>query len=89
MGRKAFVWQAYPQEDGAHASKLGALLDWLGAEPEQALFHRVWNGLLDTPLPLLAHCKWAATAELAQQRARSHADLVTTLLRHLSRPATI
>jgi uncharacterized repeat protein (TIGR03837 family) len=43
-----FVWQAYPQQDGAHAPKLQTLLDLMPATPPvpglAALWH-AWNGL--------------------------------------------
>ncbi len=41
-----FVWQAYPQQhDGAHASKVEALLAVLQAPPATAAAWRAWNGL--------------------------------------------
>ena len=39
-----FVWQIYPQHDGAHAAKLEAFLDWLQAPDSLRQFHRAWNG---------------------------------------------
>ncbi len=78
-----FVWQAYPQQDGAHAGKLGAFLDRFldGAEAQawRALF-AAWNGLAPPPaaLPQLepwqAHCQHWRDALLAQ------ADLTTQLI---------
>ncbi|MEY4713523.1 MAG: hypothetical protein RIS88_2973 [Pseudomonadota bacterium] len=52
---RPFVWQIYPQEDGAHHAKLDAFLEWLGAPPEWRALHRAWNGnvpqgpLIDPP----------------------------------------
>jgi len=40
-----FVWQAYPQHDGAHAAKVEALLHRLQAPPGVADAWRAWNGL--------------------------------------------
>ncbi|MDE2082189.1 MAG: elongation factor P maturation arginine rhamnosyltransferase EarP [Burkholderiales bacterium] len=40
-----FLWQAYPQHDGAHAAKLEALLAQAGAGPDVAGLWRAWNGL--------------------------------------------
>lgn len=43
---KPFVWQIYPQEDGAHAAKLEAFLLQLQLSPAVRSLHRAWNGLL-------------------------------------------
>ena len=40
-----FVWQAYPQHDGAHRAKVEALLAVLQAPPAVADAWRAWNGL--------------------------------------------
>jgi len=40
-----FVWQIYPQHDGAHQAKLEAFLDWLQAPDSLRVFHRIWNGI--------------------------------------------
>ncbi len=45
---KPLVWHIYPQDDGAHATKLNALLDWLQAPPTLRQFHLHWNGLART-----------------------------------------
>ena len=80
---KPFVWQAYPQDDGAHAKKLEAFLDWLDAPPGLRAFHRVWNGLSNTALPSLSEFQaWqtavaGASAELASQR-----DLTSGLIEY-------
>ncbi len=47
---RPFVWQIYPQDDGAHVAKLEAFLDWLQAPAACRAWHRAWNGL-DTTLP--------------------------------------
>ena len=49
---KPLVWQIYPQDDGAHGAKLEAFLDMLAAPPSLRAFHRAWNGLADSTLPL-------------------------------------
>jgi len=66
---KPFVWQIYPQDDGAHAAKLAAFNNLFLAHADPAVaapirdLHAVWNGLSkDIPtLPLLPswkdHCK--------------------------------
>jgi uncharacterized repeat protein (TIGR03837 family) len=62
-----FVWQAYLQDDGAHAIKLAAFLDrFLAGAPAalaamvRPIFQR-WNGLVDTAAPALALDDVAAT----------------------------
>lgn len=41
--RKPFVWHIYPQDDGAHHTKLNAFLDWADAPSEVRDFHARWN----------------------------------------------
>ncbi len=83
---RPFVWQIYPQNDGAHAAKLDAFLDLYlrTAEPAlatgiRALFHR-WNGLgtaTQTALPPAA--VWADHASTWLGSLVSGADLSTQL----------
>ena len=49
-----FVWNIYPQHDGAHAAKLDAFLTSFGADevPRLAELMRTWNGLLAGPISL-------------------------------------
>ena len=42
-----FLWQAYMQEDGAHAAKVEALLEAMQADEAVARAFRQWNGLED------------------------------------------
>jgi uncharacterized repeat protein (TIGR03837 family) len=82
-----FVWQIYPQHDGAHGPKLEAFLGahWSGAEP--ALAHaarhstRVWNGIEAGPLALPASGPWAQAAAAARDRLALQPDLCTQLIR--------
>jgi uncharacterized repeat protein (TIGR03837 family) len=73
-----FVWQAYPQSDGAHAAKLEALLAAWDAPPAVAALWRAWNGLRPgwpgLPAP------WAAETRAWRQAVQAQADLVTQLL---------
>lgn len=54
---RPFVWQLYPQHDGAHAAKLEAFLGWYLAGAESSLAQAVagtfrhWNGLGPATLP--------------------------------------
>jgi uncharacterized repeat protein (TIGR03837 family) len=77
---RAFVWQIYPQADGAHAAKLEAFLDWLQAPPDWREFHRIWNGLAQAPLPPIDYSGWTACAQAARTRLLMQSDLVTQLL---------
>ena len=80
---KPFVWQIYPQEDGAHGPKLDAFLDMMAAPDSLRAFHHVWNGLANDALPPLGDMQgWQQTAAnrhagLAQQR-----DLTTGLVEY-------
>ena len=88
---RPFVWQAYPQHDGAHGAKIHAFLDLAlaGAQPDIAAALRrwsaAWNGLDDpaTPLPAWTPDLLAAAARDAQAwrgHLRGSADLVGQLL---------
>ena len=80
---KPFIWQIYPQDDGAHWPKLGAFLDMLAAPPALRAFHRVWNGLADEALPSLTEMPaWQATASQAQARLAEQRDLTTGLIEY-------
>jgi hypothetical protein len=77
---RAFVWQIYPQLDGAHAAKLEAFLDWLQAPPDLREFHRVWNGLSQAKLPSIAAAAWQECTLAARERLLKQSDLVSQLL---------
>jgi uncharacterized repeat protein (TIGR03837 family) len=88
---RPFVWQAYPQDDGAHGAKIHAFLDLAlaQAEPDGAAAVRrwtaAWNALDDgaTPLPAWTPDLLAAAqrdARAWRDRLRGSPDLVTRLL---------
>jgi hypothetical protein len=77
---KAFVWQIYPQDDGAHGPKMNAFLDWLQAPDSLRRFHLSWNGLSLEPLPEVDLPAWQACAMAAQARLMQQMDLVSQLL---------
>ena len=88
---KPFVWQAYPQDDGAHGAKIGAFLDLAlaRAEPGAAEALRdwtaAWNGLDDTTtaLPGWTPDSLAATGRAARawrEQLRGSPELVSRLL---------
>ena len=81
---RPFVWQIYPQDDGAHHAKLDAFLDWLDAPASLRRFHHAWNGLGDPD-----HARWPAPdefdawgtcAQAARERLLAQDDLVSQLL---------
>jgi uncharacterized repeat protein (TIGR03837 family) len=90
---KPFLWQIYPQDDGAHAAKLAAFhARWLaGAPPDLAAMVRAaslaWNGLAPLVarpagvagivLPPLAD--WQAHAQAWRTQLGSLPDLTTNL----------
>ncbi len=75
-----FVWHIYPQDDGAHAAKLDAFLDWLQAPGDLRLFHHVWNGLSVQPLPALDLAAWGGIAQAARHRLLAQTDATTQLM---------
>ena len=75
-----FVWQIYPQHDGAHHAKLDAFLDWLQAPPSLRGFHRAWNGIAPPALPALDLPEWRACVQAARQRLLAQQDLVSQLM---------
>jgi uncharacterized repeat protein (TIGR03837 family) len=87
---RPFVWQIYPQADGAHVAKLLAMLDLMLAGVPAPLAQAVrglwlaWNGLGDRALawpdePTLQ--AWAGHAAAFCDRLQVQDDLCTQLLR--------
>jgi uncharacterized repeat protein (TIGR03837 family) len=76
---RPFVWQAYPQADGAHVAKVEALLERMQPSAPVAALWRAWNGLgaawpgLPWPWP-------AESASTARDALQAQGDLVTQLL---------
>ena len=80
---RPFVWQVYPQDDGAHAAKLEAFLDVLAGPAVPALrgYFRWWNDLAPGPVPAFDVAAWAPAYAACRARLRAQTDLVTRLLR--------
>ena len=57
---KPFIWQIYPQDDGAHAAKLSAFLARFGAVPGLADLWLAWNGMGSASLVLPRSAPWEA-----------------------------
>jgi len=79
-----FIWQAYPQQDGAHRAKLEAVLEALAAPASLRHYHRWWNGAVDGPPPPLDPGAWGPALAAARQGLRVQPDLVTRLLRFVA-----
>ena len=80
---KPFVWQIYPQDDGAHGPKLDAFLDMLAAPPSLRAFHRSWNGLSTLALqPLTELSDWKQAAADNRSRLAEQTDLTTSLVEY-------
>jgi uncharacterized repeat protein (TIGR03837 family) len=79
---RPFVWQIYPQHDGAHVAKLEAFLDTWGAPPDVARLWRAWNGVGALPWPGLPplHPDWQAACAHGRDRLAEQASLVDQLL---------
>ena len=76
-----FVWQAYPQDDGAHGPKLEALIAQWQPVAAVATLWRAWNGLPGARwagLPPLA--AWQPGLTAWRQRLLAQDDLATQLL---------
>jgi len=81
-----FVWQAYPQHDGAHAAKVEAFLDrMLEAAPSplastvRGVF-RAWNGLDSWPGRWPNAADWCSHAVAWRESLAVQTDLTTRLL---------
>ena len=85
---KPFVWQIYPQDDGAHIPKLNVFLTWLQAPPSLRQAHELWNGLdtgatADQPPPWLTHqtlATWRTAVALARKTLLAQDDLAHALI---------
>jgi uncharacterized repeat protein (TIGR03837 family) len=83
---RPFVWQAYPQDDGAHAGKVEAFLDRLTAAapddlaaPVRAVWRR-WNGLPAASARLPAWPVWQQHTLAWRDKLLAQADLGTQLI---------
>jgi uncharacterized repeat protein (TIGR03837 family) len=74
-----FVWQIYPQHDGAHGPKLRAFLDRFVPPPGLAPLWMAWNGL-QTDWPDLPDMQaWQAACSEWRAMLLSQTDLVSQL----------
>jgi uncharacterized repeat protein (TIGR03837 family) len=84
---RPFLWQAYPQADGAHGPKLEAFLDCFMAtaqpqdEASLRTLWRGWNGLGPWPARWPEAPAWQAACRRWHDARRGHDDLITRLMR--------
>jgi uncharacterized repeat protein (TIGR03837 family) len=83
---KPYVWNIYPQDDGAHAAKLEAFIAASALPGDWAALWRAWNGLGAMPTALPADSgpflRW-------REHLAGQPDLVTQLQGFLGRSARI
>jgi uncharacterized repeat protein (TIGR03837 family) len=89
-----FVWQPYPQHDGAHAEKLRAFWDAVPGADHPDLRHTVlpwwqaWNGLASWPdgqaFPWFAAQTWQQASLRSRARLMAQAPLVEALIRFVT-----
>ena len=80
---KPFVWQIYPQHDGAHWDKLTAFLDVLAAPAVVRAWHLFWNADQAAPCPPLSASDWQIWQSWAlqtQAQLRQQTDLTRQLV---------
>ena len=76
-----FVWQAYPQDDGAHHRKVDAMLDQAHLPPEAAALWRAWNGTAGAAWAALPPGEpWRQATHDWRSRLLLQSDLATQLL---------
>lgn len=88
---RPFVWQLYPQDDGAHLAKAEAFLDRLLPAAAPPLATRVralwrgWNGAAALPDAWPAMAEWQALALGWREALLAQADLSSQLIGFVSR----
>jgi uncharacterized repeat protein (TIGR03837 family) len=76
-----FLWQAYPQGDGAHRAKVEAMIARLALPADAASAWRAWNGFAAWPgLPALLG-SWSTAARATRDALLAQDDLTTRLQR--------
>ena len=79
---QAFLWQIYPQDDGAHVPKLQAFLQTTQAPDVVVQAHWAWNADEPTALPLFTPehlTQWSAWAQALKLRLQAQTDLISRL----------
>jgi uncharacterized repeat protein (TIGR03837 family) len=84
LAGRPLVWHLYPQDDGAHGSKLEAFLAWLEAPASQRAFHAAWNATGAEELPTFEPSAWRAAARAAWRKVHALPELAAEL-QHFAR----
>ena len=82
---KPFVWQLYPQQDGAHGQKLQAFLNMMNAPPSLRSFHQGWNAANTPQMPEIDLAGWALAAKALRTRLMAQPDLAGELLQFVTK----
>lgn len=84
-----FVWQLYPQHDGAQFAKLDAMLALLAPPADVAVLWRAWNGApgVRWPAALPHGGGWSAATRCLHAELLRQPDLTTQLLTWVSERA--
>lgn len=77
---KPFVWQLYPQDDGAHYDKLDAFMAICQSTTDEARWFDVWNGRLKTVLPPLDSLLKSQISSHLAAHLLPQADLASQLI---------
>jgi uncharacterized repeat protein (TIGR03837 family) len=85
---KPFIWQIYPQHDGAHHAKLDAFLAMMDAPASLKTAHIAWNASaaevkVDPHLPRFPQLDlpaWTQSAQNLSNKLRLQADLASSLI---------
>jgi uncharacterized repeat protein (TIGR03837 family) len=77
---RPFVWQIYPQLDGAHLRKLEAFAERFGASVGVRRLWHGWNGAAPMPAALPEVGAWQHACEVWRTGLLAQADLTTQLL---------
>ena len=85
---KPFIWQIYPQTDGAHHAKLDAFLRMMDAPASLKAAHLAWNADQADPngdvdmlrFPVLDLPLWAQSAQNLSAKLQSQPDLTANLV---------
>jgi uncharacterized repeat protein (TIGR03837 family) len=83
LAGKPFIWQIYPQHDGAHAVKLRAFVDLFGKVTEKPDLlwpsWAAWNGLSKAPLAFPVASSWQAASAAWRDHLLAQTDLTSRL----------
>lgn len=90
---KPFVWHIYPQEDGAHLTKLDAFLDQINAADSLRNAHHLWNSRANSqesrypcdllPWPELG--QWQTTVAKARTQLSKQPDQCSQLIQFVEK----